>query len=101
VLRGFPGRTGNRLEDIEAELVNEGIERILVATDGSADAREAARLAARVAAPMGARVTLVHVAPIAGLPLGTTQLGGESPEPGPEDEVHLVRTVWEGSQAIL
>lgn len=76
------------------------IERVLVATDGSKDSMEAARYAARLAA-LGTRITVVHVAPPADFPLGTTQLGMAVPEPGPEDDVSVVRTVWEGSQAIV
>src|SRR5512133_2694569 len=74
---------------------------ILVATDGSSDSLEATSYAARLAAGVKARVTVVHVAPAADFPLGTTLLGADVPEPGPEDEVSIVKTVWEGAQAIV
>ena len=77
------------------------IRRIVVTTDGSTHSIEAAKYAARLAAQLGARVTLLHVAPATDFPLGTTQLGADLPEPGPEDDIGLVKTVWEGAQAIL
>lgn len=77
------------------------IERILVATDGSRDSRAAADYAVALASPLKARVTLVHVAPAADFPLGTTQLGGEAADPGPEDDVSLIKAVWEGSRSVL
>ncbi len=75
--------------------------RILVATDGSSDSLEAASYAAKLAAGTKASVTVVHIAPAADFPLGTTQLGGDVPEPGPEDDVSIVKAVWEGAQAVV
>lgn len=75
-------------------MVKGKIDRVLVATDGSEDAMEAARYAAALLRSLRPRITLLHVIPEPVIPPGDIEMR-------PRDLVEIEKAMLEGAQAIL
>ena len=75
-------------------MVRGKIDRVLVATDGSQEAMEAARYAAALLKPLRPRITLLHVMPEPAIPPGDIEMR-------PRDLVEIEKTMLEGAQGIL
>jgi nucleotide-binding universal stress UspA family protein len=74
--------------------MSQGLNRVLIPTDGSEGALEAVGFAASLLANLKPAVTVLHVIPTTSVPMGTTSLG-------PEDKVEIEKAMWDGGQGML